>query len=126
MTFTEQQATAILDRICKAFEEAHEKKDAKRMAQLYHPRATMIHVGVKCDYGREAIEKAYEQLWQQGIKGLKLHPESNHFTEDGEYVVQRGKMTFEGATHKFRYETVAKKADDGAYLLYHDEFGLDA
>ncbi|KAH7698081.1 hypothetical protein AAVH_34831 [Aphelenchoides avenae] len=53
MTFTEQQATEILDQICKAFEEAHKTKDAKRMAQLYHPRATMIHVGVKCDYGRE-------------------------------------------------------------------------
>ncbi|KAH7726057.1 hypothetical protein AAVH_06500 [Aphelenchoides avenae] len=91
MTFTEQQPATIFARICKTFEEAHEKKDAKDGTAL--PPASDDD---------PPIEKAYEQLWQQGINGLMLHPESNYFTEDGEYVVQRGKMTFEGATHMFR------------------------
>ncbi|KAH7722106.1 hypothetical protein AAVH_10410 [Aphelenchoides avenae] len=123
MPITEQQASETIDAIFQRLEELYAAKDVSGLSELYHPHAVIIYVGQSCSYGREEIQKAYEQ-WTSVIPRLTFHPESTFFTQEGEFITQCGYMLFEGDQRKWRYCITIRKNDDGTYCIYHDEFGL--
>ncbi|KAI1698196.1 hypothetical protein Ddc_19239 [Ditylenchus destructor] len=105
----------------EAFKKAFFDQDAKAIAEMYHPQATLVVTGVKCDFGREAILKVYQEWLASKPPPFQIFPELNAEAANGEYLITRGKYTSKDDEKK-PYEQVYKKGADGKYLIYHDEF----
>ncbi|KAI1697094.1 hypothetical protein DdX_18689 [Ditylenchus destructor] len=97
MPLSQKEVDSLIHGLDEAFKKAFLAQDAKAITEMYHPQATFVMTGVKCAYGREAILKAYQE-W--------LASKPAPFQDD----------------EKKPYEHVYKKAADGKYLFYHDEF----
>ncbi|KAI1703002.1 hypothetical protein DdX_15155 [Ditylenchus destructor] len=123
MPLSQTEIDSLINDFIEKFDQGMAKHDAKALAELYHPHATFVTTGVKCDYGREAILKALELFLESVPPLFKMHPELNAEAGNDEYLITRGYYTWKDAT-KRPYEMIFKKGPDGKYLAYHDEMGV--
>ncbi|KAI1698871.1 hypothetical protein DdX_17669 [Ditylenchus destructor] len=121
MPLSQKEVDCLMHGLEEEFRKAFTDRDAKAIAELYHPQATLVFTGVKCDYGREAILKTYQEFMAAAPAPFQIFPELNAEAANGEYLITRGKYTWKDDEKK-HYEQVFKKGADGKYLIYHDEF----
>ncbi|KAI1700121.1 hypothetical protein Ddc_18231 [Ditylenchus destructor] len=121
MPLSQKEVDSLMHGLEEAFRKAFFAQDAKAISEMYHPQATFVMTGVKCDFGREAIFKAYQEWLASKPVAFQLFPELNAEAANGEYLITRGKYSWKDDEKK-PYEQVYKKGADGKYLIYHDEF----
>ncbi|KAI1704579.1 hypothetical protein Ddc_16104 [Ditylenchus destructor] len=123
MPLSQAEIDSLINDFIDKFDKGMANKDAKALAELYHPHATFVLTGVKCDYGRDAILKAMENFLESSPPPFQMYPELRVEAANGEYLITRGYYTCNDDTKK-PYETIFKKGPDGKYLAYHDEVGV--
>ncbi|KAH7721004.1 hypothetical protein AAVH_11471 [Aphelenchoides avenae] len=112
----------LLERVQRKFLDVFSSRDLEAIADLYHPAAVLTRSDGLCFYRRDGVIEDYKDFVNQ-VDTFELIPLYNGASPDGEYLFQRGTYRVNNGGEK-RYEQIFKKADDGTYLLYHDEFEM--
>ncbi|KAI1701392.1 hypothetical protein Ddc_17639 [Ditylenchus destructor] len=122
MPLSQKEVDSLMHGLEEEFKKAFSAQDAKAISEMYHPQATLVMKDVKCDFGREAILKTFqEMLASKPFRPFQIFAEFNAEAANGEYLITRGKYAWKDDEKK-PYEQVFKKGADGKYLIYHDEF----
>jgi uncharacterized protein (TIGR02246 family) len=116
---------ATVEKLARAFETAAAKKDAAAVAQMYHSRAHMLGGNMPIAIGRDAIQKAWQGIFDANFAGLKLMTES--VERHGDILVELGRYsaTVAGKPDNGKY-VVLYKQEAGAWKLWVDSFSSDA
>uniref|UniRef100_A0AC35G8V6 DUF4440 domain-containing protein n=1 Tax=Panagrolaimus sp. PS1159 TaxID=55785 RepID=A0AC35G8V6_9BILA len=125
MGLSKEEVNALIKKHTKEFDAAWETKDAKKLADFYHPNCAIVHVGKQSYYGKETIIKLMEEFLKYPKKFSLADDAENFEAGNGEYLITRGHWISEsedGSKKAFGYEQILKKHSDGRYLVYHDEF----
>ncbi|KAI1705050.1 hypothetical protein Ddc_15899 [Ditylenchus destructor] len=124
MPLSQKEVDSLVHGLEETFKKAFLDQDAKAISEMYHPQATLVMTGVKCEFGREAILNMVSQMLASNGSVpavFQIFSELNAEAANGEYLITRGKYTLKDDEKK-PYEQVFKRGADGKYLIYHDEF----
>uniref|UniRef100_A0AC34R796 SnoaL-like domain-containing protein n=1 Tax=Panagrolaimus sp. JU765 TaxID=591449 RepID=A0AC34R796_9BILA len=117
-----EELNVIIRALLAKFEEASKAKDAKALAEFYHPDGVVVSRGKWAAYGRKDIEAKCRE-WLNMCSGYKVHIDQNLETDNGEYIFHSGKYEMdEKPGELFHYQQIFQKQSDGSYLVYHEEF----
>jgi uncharacterized protein (TIGR02246 family) len=116
---------AAVEKLNRAFEAAAAKKDSAAIGQMYHSQAHMLGGDMPAAHGREAIQKAWQGVFDSNLADLKLMTDS--VERHGDILVEIGHYTatFGGKPDKGKYVVLYKK-EAGAWKLWVDSFSSDA
>uniref|UniRef100_A0AC34FRW6 SnoaL-like domain-containing protein n=1 Tax=Panagrolaimus sp. ES5 TaxID=591445 RepID=A0AC34FRW6_9BILA len=90
MGLSSEEITKIVKKLQKDYEAVWETKDAKKIADFYHPNAVIVHIGKQSYYGKETIIKLFEELLKHPKKFSLANDEENFEAGNGEYLITRG------------------------------------
>ncbi|KAI1703590.1 hypothetical protein DdX_14829 [Ditylenchus destructor] len=128
MPLSQEDVDSLIKRSQDEFRSAWKNKDAKRIAELYHPQAqgpaviwaTLVMSSDSCYFGRQAIQKTFESCLAHAPAEYELHTELSAEAANGEYLITRG-FCSNSMVEKSNYERILRKEQDGTYLIYHEQ-----
>uniref|UniRef100_A0AC34RCD1 DUF4440 domain-containing protein n=1 Tax=Panagrolaimus sp. JU765 TaxID=591449 RepID=A0AC34RCD1_9BILA len=119
---SEKELEVLMLEIQGNFDKAWKAKDAKAVADFYHPDAVLVNRGKWFVYGKKDIEAKYVEFLSFPFDA-KLTFDLNLETENGEYIVHKGRYEMSNNPGVlYPYQQIYQKQPDGSYLIYHDEF----
>uniref|UniRef100_A0AC34QCQ6 SnoaL-like domain-containing protein n=1 Tax=Panagrolaimus sp. JU765 TaxID=591449 RepID=A0AC34QCQ6_9BILA len=118
---SEKELESLILEIQGNFDKAWEAKDAKAVADFYHPDAVLVSRGKWAVYGKKDIEAKFVEFLNFPFDA-KPKFDSSLETENGEYIVHKGRFEMSNNPGVFcPYLQIYQKQTDGSYLIYHDE-----
>ncbi|KAE9555488.1 hypothetical protein FO519_001256 [Halicephalobus sp. NKZ332] len=124
MPLSQEEIVKIVDKIQDDYHVSWETRDAKKVAQHYHPQGILVYLGEWAARGRDEIEEKYKEFLKDPVD-FKLTYLENLEAGNGEYIIHKGYFTFvTQPDQKFIYEQIFKREPDGSYLIYHDEVSI--
>ncbi|KAK6750931.1 hypothetical protein RB195_002723 [Necator americanus] len=112
----------LLDEYMKNLDEVHLEK----VAEHYDPDATLVQVGKKAHYGREAIRNEFAEFDKKMGKSTNKFT-NEHFQMVGNYIIYNADYeihTEKMGVIKGKFSQVWRKSND-KYMIWHDEFTMD-
>jgi uncharacterized protein (TIGR02246 family) len=118
---------AEVDTVARAFHEGVANQDAAALTGLYHADARLLAPGMEPAEGRPAIEAAWLQLLDLGVRSVDVEPidvrEAGDLTvEYGRYVLDLESEGGETMTDVGKYVVVHETRDDGSTKILLDCF----
>jgi uncharacterized protein (TIGR02246 family) len=122
---------ADINTVAQAFHDGVASQDAAALASLYHENARFLAPNMEPAEGRPAIETAFQQLLDMGVRSVDLEPID--VREAGELTIEYGRYTLglepEGAgamTDVGKYLVVHETQEDGATKILFDCFNSNS
>jgi uncharacterized protein (TIGR02246 family) len=119
-----------IDAVVQAFREGVAGQDAEALAGLYHANARFLPPNMEPFEGRPAIQRAFQQLLDMGVRSVDLQPID--VREAGDLTIEYGRYTLgidvggESVRDVGKYVVVHESRPDGSTKILYDIFNSNS